>query len=398
MWEQLAPEPGSVAINSLAVADTGGPEERRDIVYAAVARASLFISDASGERWATPGWSDLVNGARTCDSSGIEVRHEGRLYVSCGRHIVASTDGGTSWNEPIGQGLPWLYGNYRVETYVASGQSGFEVSADGTVWITDFYSGLYRRPPGGSWEKVPHPESKGRSQALILTAHPTEPGILYSALGAQPGVVWRTGDGGATWAPATTSTDYVVGIEVSANAPDRVLVLERGRARLSVDAGLTWSQVQAPTDGLYSARFSEADPSIGYLIRYVVGADGLRWHLLRTRDGGNTWTTRGEMPFSLIPKLLPSPWDAETVYFDGPDGLMVTRDAGLNWEPFASGLPGPVFGTGLYDGARRQVEGIAASPDEPGVLYALAGLRPLDPSTPYAMWVYRAVDPSALAQ
>ncbi|MDH3638218.1 MAG: YCF48-related protein [Gammaproteobacteria bacterium] len=103
-----------------------------------------------------------------------------------------------------------------------------------------------------------------------------------------------------------------------------VVVGERGHILLSMDGGLTWNQVQAPTRATLTAVYFVND-NIGY----AAGHDAV---ILKTEDGGSTWSRVHYAPDEERPLF--------DIWFKTPqDGVAVgaygyyleTRDGGQTW-------------------------------------------------------------------
>lgn len=204
-----------------------------------------------------------------------------------------------------------------------------------------------RRLDNPAWFEIGPTNMSGR--ILALAFHPTDPATVY--VGAASGGLWKTTDGGDTWAPKTDGIPSVAigGVAVSVHDPSIVVIgtgegtpnadSQSGVGILrSTDAGATWS----PTNVTYNVNsdngfhFIEVNPLNGTMLA------GDRGGLWRSTDDGATWT-----------RVRPSGdyFDAEwktgtdRVYAFGggsPWGgttLQVSTDDGLTWAPSMSGLP-----------------------------------------------------------
>ena len=134
-------------------------------------------------------------------------------------------------------------------------------------------------------------------------AIPPVPSSTY--FGAVGGGLWKTTDGGATWAPVTDGqirSSSVGAVEVSESDPDTVY-LGMGEVQLrgnvmqgdgvykSTDAGKTWAHVGlADTQAIGRVRIHPANPDIVYVaaLGHTYGPNDERG-VFRTRDGGKSW-------------------------------------------------------------------------------------------------------------
>jgi len=161
--------------------------------------------------------------------------------------------------------------------------------------------------------------------------------------------ILRTTDGGQSWndvAPSQAvfmdsdfidaSTGWVVG----------------GRIYKSTNGGLSWVEQFTPSDLLYSVSFADA------LHGWAVG-----WGptLLRTTDGGQTWTPQtanapGPVLFA-VEALGP-----DVAWIAGTDGFIArTTDGGQSWHPesLAGGSGAPLEALRFLDAERAWVGGPA---------------------------------------
>jgi photosystem II stability/assembly factor-like uncharacterized protein len=96
----------------------------------------------------------------------------------------------------------------------------------------------------------------------------------------------------------------------------------------SVDGGATWKQISSGVNGpvdFHQMDVSPADPQTIY---------GNYGGLQVSHDGGNTWAAVGPVPDSLI-AIAASSVKAETLYAATKNGLHISVNGGVNWQPLA---------------------------------------------------------------
>ena len=105
-----------------------------------------------------------------------------------------------------------------------------------------------------------------------------------------------------------------------------VVVGERGHILVSTDDGTSWTQAQVPTRALLTAVHMH-DEHIGW----AVGHDAV---ILRTKDGGETWTLVHQAPEEELPLLDVWFRDERTGFAVGAYGyFLATEDGGETWTP-----------------------------------------------------------------
>jgi photosystem II stability/assembly factor-like uncharacterized protein len=103
-----------------------------------------------------------------------------------------------------------------------------------------------------------------------------------------------------------------------------VVVGERGHILLSDDQGKTWRQAKVPTRALLTAVYFHGDQ-----LGWAVGHDET---ILRSEDGGETWTRTHAAPEKEQPLLDVWFRDAETGFAFGAYGtILASTDGGRSW-------------------------------------------------------------------
>lgn len=181
--------------------------------------------------------------------------------------------------------------------------------------------------------------------------------------------VWLTDDGGATWRkgneglvprylPEDTPEDEIgLCVHRLHRAPARAECLFmqfHGGVYRSDDAGETWNDIAAglPSDFGFPLAIDPADPDSAYVIPLTADTDRVtpdgRVRVYETRDGGESWTPRGDgLPsehayLTVLREALA--WTGEgddlELYFGATSGdVFGSGDAGASWFEAATRLP-----------------------------------------------------------
>jgi photosystem II stability/assembly factor-like uncharacterized protein len=291
---------------------------------------------------------------------GPQVLHSDDL----GRTWQRGTDGAVAFPEDTGRSLEAVWS-------LAPSPADPQV-----VWAGTEPSALFRSTDcGQSFEMVrplwdhPHREQWGAGfggQAIhTLLPHPTDPDRLTVAMST--GGVYRTADGGDTWAPANTGLRAVFlpegaqypefgqcvhKVSRAAGQPDTLYLQNHGGVYRSTDDADSWTSIAdgLPSDFGFPVVTHPRDPRTLWLFP-LEGADG-RFPLegacsvWRSRDAGDTWEEqRAGLPDSFFTGVMRDAMCADTgdpagVYFGSRDGtVLASPDEGEHWAPVAEHLP-----------------------------------------------------------
>lgn len=292
-----------------------------------------------------------------------------------GPKIWYADDPAGEWTQADGVALPdgsdealeriWVIVAGEGGSLYAGGDPGvlFESRDGGQTW--ELNRSLRRHRIDGKWQ----PGGGGLCLHSIVP-WPGEPDKLSLAVSAAG--VWHTDDHGETWSQGNqgivprylpddaregTSQLCVHRMERAARRPERLFIQFHGGVYRSDDAGRSWSAIGEglPSDFGFPLTTDPGDPDSAYVIPLRgdfdrVMPDG-HVRVYETRDGGETWTPRGEgLPdHEAYLTVLRRAFDrvgegpALQLYFGATSGdVFGSDDAGERWFTAATRLP-PVF-------------------------------------------------------
>jgi photosystem II stability/assembly factor-like uncharacterized protein/molybdopterin converting factor small subunit len=305
-------------------------------------------------------------------------RRTGRAFASVTNPFFGPrlhfTDGDPlgDWREA--QGLAFPEGTEAAVDRIWAVEPGAE---PGRLWAGVAPAALFASRDGGEtwelnralWEVPSRPEWEGGAGGLCLHSicpWPGEPAKL--AVGISAAGVWRTEDGGESWAwgveglvpryvpeeaRAETTSFCVHKLRRAPLRPERIWMQFHGGVYRSDDAGATWQDIAPglPSDFGFPLAIDPRDPDRAWVIPLVADVDRVtpegRVRVYETRDGGASWQPRGEgLPQDgAYLTVLRQAFDHDGrdplgLYFGAESGdVFASADAGATWTVAADRLP-----------------------------------------------------------
>lgn len=173
------------------------------------------------------------------------------------------------------------------------------------------FKGLHRSTDGGTTWEVPAGEGLGLLSIRALAVHPSNPDVVYAATGA-PGL-FKTDNGGRTWVSVTNGLSllYIRSIAIAPSSPETVYV-GTGSAAIfkSTNGGASWRSSSAGLLPNADIRALLLDPTNSSVLWAGAAGNGV----YRSVDAGATWVLI-DAGFRLrLPESLAISDDGGTVY------------------------------------------------------------------------------------
>ena len=294
-----------------------------------------------------------------------------------GPKIFHTADPAEEWEQADGVMLPDGGDEALVRIWVmCPGEADGLVYAGGDpgVLFQSFDGGLTWGLNQGLWSQPSRPQWQPGGGGLCLHSiapWPGDPDRLAVAVSAAG--MWLTEDGGASWRrgnqglnprylPEEALRDENAGrcvhhVERSPARPERLFMQFHGGVYRSDDAGESWTDIGAglPSDFGFPLMVDPVDPDSAYVIPLVADMDRVtpdgRVRVYETRDGGSSWSPRGDgLPSNhAYLTVLRQAFDRVgegpelELYFGATSGeVFGSSDGGASWFTVASRLP-PIF-------------------------------------------------------
>ena len=366
--------------------------------------AFLITSDGKRQNWQIEGplfagWEIYHMKGSPADPNRIYASQTSGWF---GQIIQRSNDGGKTWETPGVEEMPKFPATAPNRfVYDTSAETGKPLTThqwyDGTqhpwefkrVWhiepsLTDAdtaYAGIedaaiFRTTDGGkSWHELAGLRGHGTGPKWqpgaggmclhTIVLDPSNPKRIFIAISAAG--AFRTDDGGATWKPINKGlrSEYIpdpnaeVGhcvhhIAMSQRKPGVLFMQKHWDVMRSDNAGDEWHEVSGnlPTDFGFVIDVHAHEPETIYVVPIKSDSEHFplagQLRVYRSRTGGNEWEplTKG-LPQAhcyvnvLRDAMAVDSLDSCGIYFGTTGGqVYMSSDAGDNWTPIASNLPG----------------------------------------------------------
>ena len=280
-----------------------------------------------------------------------------------GSGLYRSTDGGATWKQLIGHGLP----------EGIMGRIGVAVGYNSTrVWalIENDRGGLFRSDDGGDDWTLVNSDRQYRQRAFYYThvfADPHSPDGVYVLNTG----MYHSNDGGKSFRPIRVPHGDNHGLWIDPGDPNRMIESNDGGANVSTNGGASWTtQANQPTAQFYHAITDNRFPYWVYGAQQDNTSVGIA-SAARGGIGRPSWYPVGGGESGYI---APDPRDPEIVYAGSYGGEITRYNHHSGEEMNITPWPVNPIGAAAADQKYRfqWTEPIVFSPHDPHVLYFAA--------------------------
>jgi photosystem II stability/assembly factor-like uncharacterized protein len=282
--------------------------------FAAGSEGLILRTDDRGEHWTAIGTTSTL--------ADIQFPVGDQVGYGAGWGVRKTTDGGATWE------LAAFYEYTQSVCFPRGNDTGYIVYGSGQASVLKTTDGF------ATWTLLAHLISEtGTDVAFVDTRRGW---VVGRGGGLYGGFIFRTTDGGATW--ARQDSGHALGRRWSVSfLPDGLTGYTCGYApslQKTTDGGEHWDTLPAPTfDEALCVSFPSG-PDTGF----VIGELSNRHLTYRTTDGGSTWDS---LPGTDWATAIHFPRDSRTGYLAGHAGTLErTTDAGETWAALTHWTPG----------------------------------------------------------
>lgn len=306
-------------LTGVEVRDVGVSPASSAIVYAGTPYG-MFRSLDAGDTWL------LSQGSGSVNALAVHPTLPGTVYAAGVNGVRKSTDGGATW-ALVSEGL--------TDPGVLA--LAIDPAAPGTLWAGTSHEfrlgGVFQTTDAAAhWTYRSRGLSAGDVYSLAIDPH--TPGTLYAALAFQG--LARSRDRGLHWTALPVPQGSILDVEVDPVTPSVVYATSTSNGPLlkSTDGGDTWTRFGTSPSQLYELTIDRANPAIFY-----GGADGF----YKSTDRGATWVQKPSVDYVSPMQIEIAPSSPATLYsvaVEGVEGsppfsrnvLFRSTDAGQTWE------------------------------------------------------------------
>ncbi|GEM_PF-569549 len=366
-------------------------------VYASLRHGKgIFKSTDGGKRWRRITRDDNVRSAWfyrgfTCTALAIDPLRPDRLYYANDMEIYGTTDGGETWEQlctdlvrpPSPRELA-LWRGRGVET-TCSSSAAVAREYPQLLYFGYWDTGLWRSTDGGrTWAWVTQWMGYGKAAAVVID--PERPWRAWMSFGRNygPHRIWRTDDYGRDWhlvgyedTGLPTGAIFCIVLDPTGPTDRRVLyvpVVGKGIYK-SEDGGLSWRRVDVNLGENLAFTNMALDPSdprrLWLGVRYSrKGSKLVPGGVFLSEDGGVHWRRIADIPER--PRVFPAPSDPRIVYVAERDYSSVGRGGVYKSADGGKSWRMPVerLDAGIGNLARTYIAAITVDPHDADVVYA----------------------------
>lgn len=365
MWTNLGIYGGHV--QDIAV----DPQNPNRIFAATYLGKGLFLSLDGGVSWQVCEMENLIEGEDTFNEQSVYTvaiapGNPDIVWVGHNYWLAKSTDGGLTWthipNSRMQRDCENCGGTtdnwrYCLSIVIDPIDPNIVYAGTGGAWATNTGGAVYTTIDGGAtWNKL-NAGTNLDYRVEDLAISPDNPEIVWAVTNANgyqgiwDGTVYRSADGGRTFAPVQPKpvTGGILSVATKPNDDNTVFITGGyGIVQLTYD-GVRWNASYPVADSRTAADVAFAPSNADTVYAVWMRANNPFWQgdglpkISRGIFNGSTWAWETFIPdtqnTTVLDSLAVHPTDADTIFGgDQSLGMLISQDHGKNWSPVNEGL------------------------------------------------------------
>jgi photosystem II stability/assembly factor-like uncharacterized protein len=262
----------------------------------------------------------------------VAIDSSSRVYAATLGGVFRSDDGGESWTA-LNAGLTFP----SVAEIAVGGKDsdrvyGFTGLSSGGI---AYGAGLFRRQSGESWTAVAGPNVPFPVDA-VLAVDPDDSRTVYAGFtyDTDPlrGGIFKSVDTGENWRAITPDieSNSVRALTLDPKTPSTLYAILEAGIFKSTDRGESWTNI-FPATGAFSIALDPSNPLTVYMLRYDDrGWEGGWLELHKSTNGGEEWQKLAEFIDEAFYAIAVDPANPSTLYGNSYR-LLRSTDGGATW-------------------------------------------------------------------
>ena len=325
-WKTISAGLANRTVNSLAV------DPKLSATLYAGTSSGLFRSTNSGATWTKVNFPVAFTGGKSVGEMIVDPKTPATMYQNCVNGVLYSHDSGMTWHTASSTSTIGSVHRIAIDPksptilYACTAKEVFRSNNSGSTWTkkTTFKTGY---------------------EIKCIIVDPVTPATLYVyVIGVDiPGGVYRSKDSGDHWTAINNGLDDEYQFQfLTINPVIHTTLYLSGNSYFyhSIDSGDHWTLMPIKTvpnqmDSIVALAINPADPSIMYTACTDTYYHRLLCRILRSTDGGSTWTIALNAGNALLGRnlydIVLDPATPTTIYAAGDTGVIRSTDSGDHW-------------------------------------------------------------------
>ena len=318
-WKAIGAGLANKTVNSIAI------DPKIPTTLYAGTKSGLFRFTNSGTTWTKVSFPVALTGGKVVGEMIVDPKTSATMYQNCVNGVLCSHDSGMTWHTASSTSTIGSVSHIAIDPktpsilYASVAKKIFRSTNSGATWTAE----------------ATLPCTNGVNCLIVDHITPT---TLYAGTDAG---IFRSTDSGANWTAANTGlTNMMISSLTIDPVIHTTLYLGADYFYRSTDSGDHWTAMVVKTgpdqmDSIVALAINPANPSIMYAASTYGDFQQILCRILRSTDGGSTWTIALDSDSPLLGmdlwEIVLDPATPTTIYAAGDTGVIRSTDGGNHW-------------------------------------------------------------------